>query len=143
MAATCILKENLSIKNVFDAMERLRKKGKAQYDDSMNDMCGKSFHMGKGIVTDNLELAEQRNVMQRVVANCSFISLRLRARMPNLPLRKNRRLKVFFIKMILSNWINSIKKRSWKNWPISHQHYRQHVYLARRNRSPSTIWKSI
>ena len=87
MAATCILKENLSIKNVFDAMERLRKKGKAQYEDSMNDIRGKSFHMGKGIVTDNLELAEQRNMMQRVVANRSFISLRLRARMPNLPLR--------------------------------------------------------
>ena len=94
MAASCILKENLFIKNVFYTMERLRMKGKGQYEGNMIDVCEKSFHMGKEIVTENLELVEQRNMMRGVVANSSFISLSLRARTPNLPLRKNRCLKV-------------------------------------------------
>ena len=47
MASTCMLKENLFIKNIFDAMERLRKKGKGQYEDNMTDVCRKDFHMGK------------------------------------------------------------------------------------------------
>ena len=75
-------------------MERLRKKGKGQYEGNMTDVCEKGFHMGKEIDTENLELAEQRNMMRGVVANSSFISLSLRARIPNLPLRKNRCLKV-------------------------------------------------
>ena len=44
-------------------MERLRKKGKGQYEGNMTDVCEKGFHMGKEIDTENLELAEQRNMM--------------------------------------------------------------------------------
>ena len=40
-----------SIQKIFDAMERLRKKEKGQYEDNIIDVCGQDFHMGKKIET--------------------------------------------------------------------------------------------
>ena len=51
MVSTCILEENISIQKIFDAMERLRKKEKGQYEDNIIDVCGQDFHVGKKIET--------------------------------------------------------------------------------------------
>ena len=48
------------------AFNELRKKEKGQYEGYIIDICKK---VGKKIVTDNLELAVQTNMMRRVVAN--------------------------------------------------------------------------
>ena len=64
-----MLEENVFIANIFDAIDRLRKKGKGQYKDNITDVCRKDFYVGNMIVTDNLELAVQTNIMERVVAN--------------------------------------------------------------------------
>ena len=64
-----MLEENVFIANIFDAIDRLRKKGKGQYKDNITDVCRKDFYVGNMIVTDNLELVVQTNIMERVVAN--------------------------------------------------------------------------
>ena len=64
-----MLEENVFIASIFDAIDRLRKKRKGQYKDNITDVCRKDFYVGNMIVTDNLELAIQTNIMERVVAN--------------------------------------------------------------------------
>ena len=66
------MEENVFIKNIYGAMERLRKTGKGQYEDNIIDICEKAFYMGRKIDTNNLELAVQTKMMQRVVANNKF-----------------------------------------------------------------------
>ena len=69
MGSICILEENVFVKNIFYAMEAFRKKGKGQCQDNIIDVyCGTDFHLGKKIVTDNLKLTVQINMMWNVVA---------------------------------------------------------------------------
>ena len=109
------MEENTFIKNIFNALKRLGKKGKGQYQDNIIDVCGKGFHMGEKIVTDNLELAvlTVTSMIQRAAAN-NRVSCQIEIQ--TLLGRKNQCLnkklpqfremslaKVFFLKMILSN----------------------------------------
>ena len=59
-----MLVENAFILNIYDAMERLRKKGKGKYEDNGIELCEKELYVGRKVDTNILELAVQTNMIQ-------------------------------------------------------------------------------
>ena len=59
-----MLEEKVFIKNIYYAMERLRKKGEVKYEDNIVELCEREFYAGRKVDTNILYLAVQTNMMQ-------------------------------------------------------------------------------